>query len=205
MFCNQYDSFVKTLEKRRFLVHSAGDAAEALQIARTLIGGESVGFGGSVTVSDMGLYEALEEAGNGVYWHWRAAPQARAEVTAKAAQADWYVCSTNAITRSGKLVNIDGTGNRVAGMFAGPKKVIVFIGKNKLVEGGLDDAIARIKRVACPANGRRLGLTTPCAITGACTDCASPQRMCKVMSVLEYPPNLLKEMHLVLIDAELGY
>ena len=123
----------------------------------------------------------------------------------RAAHADWFVCSTNAVTRDGRLVNIDGTGNRVAGMFAGPKKVILFIGKNKLVEGGLDEAIARIKRVACPANGRRLNTNTPCALTGECTDCASPRRMCKITSIIEYPPNLLSELHLVLIDEELGY
>ena len=120
-------------------------------------------------------------------------------------KSEGFVCSTNAVTRDGRLVNIDGTGNRVAGMFAGPKKVILFIGKNKLVEGGLDEAIARIKRVACPANGRRLNTNTPCALTGECTDCASPRRMCKITSIIEYPPNLLSELHLVLIDEELGY
>ena len=203
MFCERYDEFVKALEKRRFIVHSAANAAEAKEIGLSLIGDHSVGFGGSVTVTELGLYEALQNNGNAVFWHWKADDRRKAQVGA--AHADWFVCSTNAITRDGRLVNIDGTGNRVAGMFAGPKKVILFIGKNKLVEGGLDDAIARIKREACPPNARRLGLATPCALTGKCVDCASAQRMCKVTSVIEYPPNLLSELHLVLIDENLGY
>ncbi len=203
MFCERYDEFVKTLEKRQFLVHSASNAAEAKKVGLSLIGSGSAGFGGSITVKELGLYEALQENGNAVYWHWKSEELGRAQESA--AHADWFVCSTNAITRDGRLVNIDGTGNRVAGMFAGPKKVILFIGKNKLVEGGLDEAIARIKRVACPANGRRLGTNTPCAVTGECTDCNAPRRMCKVTSVIEYPPNLLSELHLVLIDEELGY
>lgn len=203
MFCERYDEFVKALEKRRFLVHSAATAAEAKELGISLIGGGSVGFGGSVTVTELGLYETLQENGNAVYWHWKSDDPGKAQ--ASAAHADWFVCSTNAVTRDGRLVNIDGTGNRVAGMFAGPKKVILFIGKNKLVEGGLDEAIARIKRVACPANGRRLNTNTPCTLTGECTDCASPRRMCKITSIIEYPPNLLSELHLVLIDEELGY
>lgn len=203
MFCERYDDFVKTLEKRRFLVHSAANAEEAKDIGLSLIGNGSTGFGGSVTVTQIGLYEALQKKGNAVYWHWKSDSPEKAQESA--AHADWFVCSTNAITRDGRLVNIDGTGNRVAGMFAGPKKVILFIGKNKLVEGGIDDAIARIKRVACPANGRRLETGTPCALTGQCTDCSAPRRMCKVTSIIEYPPNLLSELHLVLIDEELGY
>ena len=154
MFCERYNDFVKALEKRRFLVHSAANAEEAKDIGLSLIGNGSTGFGGSVTVTQIGLYEALQKNGNAVYWHWKSDSPEKAQESA--AHADWFVCSTNAITRDGRLVNIDGTGNRVAGMFAGPKKVILFIGKNKLVEGSIDDAIARIKRVACPANGRRL-------------------------------------------------
>ncbi len=203
MFTEHYDEFLKALEKRGYRVHSAKDAAEAKEVGLSLIGSSSVGFGGSMTVKSMGLYEALAEKGNPVYWHWKSEDPQNAQ--ASAAHADWFVASTNAITRDGRLVNIDGTGNRVAGMFAGPKKVILFIGKNKLVEGGVDDAIARIRREACPPNARRLGLGTPCAATGECADCSVAARMCRVTSVIEYPPRMLAELHLILIDEVLGY
>ncbi len=203
MFCENYEAFFASLEKRGFLVHSAANAEEAKKIGLSLIESGSVGFGGSQTVTAMGLYEALEAKGNPVYWHWKSKDPAAAQQSA--AHADWFVCSTNAITRDGRLVNIDGTGNRVAGMFAGPKNVILFVGKNKLVEGGIDDAIARIKREACPPNGKRLGLNTPCAITGKCADCSTPQRMCRVTNIIEYPPRMLSALHIVLIDEVLGY
>ena len=203
MFTEGYEEFVKALEGRGFTVHAAKDGAEAVNIGTALIGSGSVGFGGSVTVKEMGLYEALERNGNATYWHWKAEDQDAAQ--ASAANADWFVASTNAILRDGRLVNIDGTGNRVAGMFAGPKKVILFIGKNKLVEGGIDDAIARIKRDACPPNARRIGLATPCAATDKCHDCTTSHRMCRVTTIIEYPPRMVEEMHLVLIDREMGY
>ena len=103
------------------------------------------------------------------------------------------------------MVNIDGTGNRVASMIIGPEKVMLFIGKNKFVDGGLDDGIARIKRETCPPNARRLKLDKlPCGITGLCADCNNEQRMCRVTTIIEYPTRAIKEFHLVLIDEELG-
>lgn len=205
MFCQQYEKLVQTLEGRGYLVHGAATPGEARQMALALVGkGVRVGLGGSMTLAALGMYEALTEAGNTVYSH-AVTPQAEdPAIFQKENSADWYLCSTNALTRDGKLVNTDGTGNRLAGMFAGPKRVCLIIGKNKLVED-VQASFARIKAVAAPQNARRLHRATPCVADGTCHDCASPQRICRVSSVIEYKPGWLEELHLILVDAELGY
>lgn len=205
MFCSNYEALENALTKRGFIVHSAKDAEEARQLAFSLIKeNESVGFGGSVTVqNDLDLYNRLNGRGNKVYSHWYASDRSKAQDDA--GKADWYLASTNALLSDGRLVNIDGTGNRVASMVIGPEKVMLFIGKNKFVDGGLDDGIARIKRETCPPNARRLKLDKlPCGITGHCADCNNEQRMCRVTTIIEYPTRAIKEFHLVLIDEELG-
>lgn len=204
MFCENYDQFVSLLQKRNYTVHSAGSASEAKEIALSLIGSSSVGCGGSITVHSMGLPDALRAQGCSVYFHWEVPPKERPAIFEKADAADWYLCSSNAITRSGKLINIDGNGNRVADMFFGPKKVLLIIGKNKFAET-IDEGIDHIKTVACPANGKRLSRATPCAMAGRCTDCFSPDRMCNVTTIIEAKPGLIDELHLLLVDEELGY
>lgn len=205
MFCSEYASLEKALTRRGFIVHAAANKAEAVQTALSLINeNASVGFGGSVTVqNDLELYDLLARRGNKVYSHWYAADKETAK--AGAASADWYLASTNALLDDGRLINIDGTGNRVTSMLIGPERVMLFIGKNKYVRGGLDDGIARIKSQACPPNARRLKFNDlPCALTGQCADCSSAERMCRVTTIIEYPTRAIKEFHLVLIDEELG-
>ena len=194
----------QNLEHNGFKVQVFNSAAEAKEAALALIGSGSVGFGGSVTVRDMGLYEQLEEQGNSVYWHWKATPEELSAVFRGAHSADTYICSANAILESGALLNIDGTGNRVANLFYGPKKVIVIAGENKLASD-YNSGIERIKKYACPPNARRLNLKTPCAATGECNDCNVPERMCKVTVLLERPSNAVKDVHVLLVRETLGY
>ncbi len=203
MFCKDFDSFVSTLEQKGYIVHPATNAAQAKEIALSLIGTGSAGFGGSVTVHGLGLSDALRAQGNAVYKHWDT-PEDMKKVFRGAADADFYVCSTNAITLDGTLVNIDGTGNRVSAIIGGPENVIFIIGKNKLVKT-LGAALKRIKTEACPKNARRLSLSTPCPADGICANCDIPQRMCRVTAIIEYPPRMVKAMHLILVDEELGY
>ena len=203
MFCKDFDSFVSTLEHKGYVVHPAENAAQAKEFALSLIGAGSVGFGGSATVHGLGLSDTLRAQGNAVYKHWDT-PEDRKRVFLGAATADFYVCSTNAITLDGTLVNIDGTGNRVAAIIGGPENVIFIIGKNKLVKT-LSAALKRVKTEACPKNARRLNLPTPCAEDGKCSNCDIPQRMCRVTAIIEYPPRMVKAMHLILVDEELGY
>ncbi|MEA5058442.1 MAG: lactate utilization protein [Candidatus Pelethousia sp.] len=204
MFCSDYDTLVQTLQKHGFTVHTAASAEDARTIALTLVGKHSVGLGGSMTLAGLGMYEALCANGNVVFSHSVTPPAEDPYIFTKENSADWYLASSNAITRDGKLVNIDGTGNRVAGMFAGPKQVALIIGKNKLAED-VSAGYQRIKQVVAPKNAKRLNRKTPCAVDGTCHDCNALDRICRVTTVIDYKPGWVKELHLILTDAELGY
>ena len=151
---------------------------------------QSVGWGGSETVKAMGLREAMAAAGK--------------EIRDHETVCDLFLLSANALTADGRIVNIDGRGNRVAASIYGPRQVVFVVGRNKIVEGGIDDAIARIKRCACPPNCRRLGKQTPCALTGKCADCSSPDRICMVTVIHERPARATPTA-VLLIDEDLGY
>ncbi len=165
---------------------------------------ESVGFGGSITVEKLGFYEDLKERGNPVYWHWYASPsESRKEILKAAAAADVYLAGTNAITEEGALVNIDGTGNRISAMLYGHNKVFLVAGTNKIARN-TEEAIIRIKNVACPANAKRLNLDTPCAKTGKCMNCNSADRICMATLIINRQPGG-NPVTVFLIDEDLGY
>ncbi len=192
----------QTLNKRGFQTQVCQTTEEAKAAALALVApGASIGIGGSVTVQELGIYEALEAAGHPIYWHWKSGPS----VLEQARATDVYFSSTNALLSEGTFINIDGNGNRVGAMFSGPKRVVLIVGRNKVVDGGWEAGIARIKEFACPANARRLNLKTPCAATGKCNDCNSPQRMCKVTVKMERPSGLVQDVHVILVDADMGY
>ena len=117
--------------------------------------------------------------------------------------ADFMIASTNAITLDGKLVNLDGMGNRVAAMTFGPRKVILMVGMNK-VSPDLESAMARVKHYASPVNNIRLGLKNPCVETGLCSDCKSPTRICNMWSIIE-GHMIEKRIHVKLIGEYMGY
>ena len=195
---------IYALTRKGFPVHHAKTPADAKAIVMNLIGeADSVGFGGSVTVREMGIYEDLQAMGRHPHWHWKN-DEPKPDVFALAAASDVYLTSSNAITADGCLVNIDGTGNRVGAMIAGPKEVIVVAGANKLVDGNIAQAIARIKAVACPQNARRLGLNTPCGLQGKCDAANCEKGMCNVTSIIERPVGGHK-ITIVLVDEEAGY
>ncbi len=195
---------IYALTRKGFPVHHAKTMEDARAIVLKMIPeGASVGFGGSVTVREMGLYDELKKTGRMTHWHWMN-DEPKPDVFALAAAADVYLTSSNAITADGCLVNIDGTGNRVGAMISGPKEVIVIAGANKIVNGGIPQAIARIKTVACPQNARRLGLNTPCATLDRCDAANCRKSMCNVTSIIERPVGGHK-ITVVLVDEEAGY
>lgn len=200
----EYDALLKNLKGRGFLPQLLPNAAAARDAALAIIGNRSVGFGGSATVRDIGLYEALAAQKNTLYWHWHAPAEDRIAVEREAQAAEAFVSSANAVLTDGRIVNIDGTGNRVAGLIFGPPVVIVIVGRNKIVDGGLDAAMERIRRDSCPENARRLGLHTPCAQTGICADCRTRARMCNVVAIHECPTRVAEEFHVLLVDEPLG-
>jgi hypothetical protein len=116
---------------------------------------------------------------------------------------DVFFSSTNALTLDGKLVNIDGTGNRVASMIFGPGHVVLIVGANKITDD-LQQAMIRAKHLAAPMNAMRLNLKTPCATTGYCSDCNSEDRICKVTTIIEYKPDLTN-FTVILVGEEIGY
>ncbi|MCC5911636.1 MAG: lactate utilization protein [Clostridiaceae bacterium] len=162
-----------------------------------------IGIGGSMTIKEMNLHEALEKDGKNIHWHWLVEPEEREEVRQQAAKAEIYLTSTNALTEAGELINIDGVGNRVSAMYYGPKKVIVVCGINKICSD-LITAMDRIKKQACPPNAKRLGLKTPCAATGACNDCLSEERMCNVTVIINHKP-MAVDLNVYIVGEELGY
>ena len=158
----------KTLEAAGFTVQWFPTAQAAKEALVARFAGKTIGLGGSVTLRDLGLYEALSQRGT-VYWHWQ---QPGPEPLAQAAQAQVYLTSVNALAETGQLVNIDGTGNRIAAMCYGPGTVYVLIGRNKIVSGGYAQAVKRIKEVSCPLNASRFQHQNPCAETGRSTPAA---------------------------------
>ncbi|NLJ98733.1 MAG: LUD domain-containing protein [Tissierellia bacterium] len=162
---------------------------------------KSIAFGGSMTLKEIGLYKDLKDRGNEIYWHWKA-KDGQAELKA-ARDADIYISSTNALTLDGKLVNMDGVGNRVASMFYGHERVYIIVGRNKLTKD-LKEARDRIKNIAGPKNAQRLDVDTPCKFTGKCNDCDSPDRICKV-EVIIHKNTTGPNINIFLVNEDLGY
>ena len=193
-----FETVRNNLEARGFRVSTFATAAEAAAYLDGAIDGVTVGFGGSLTLKEMGLYEKLS-GHNQVIWHWVNGLETRGE----AANTDVYLTSVNGLTEDGQLINIDGAGNRVASTLFGHKKVYFVIGKNKLAPT-YDEALWRARNIAAPKNAQRLGKKTPCAVNAdRCYDCKSPDRICRGLTV-HWGPMMGMEMEVVLVDEELG-
>jgi len=165
----------------------------------------SVGFGGSRTIVDLGLQPAFEEQGKEILNHGMPGLEfaTKMEIMRRQLTCDLFLTSSNAVTLSGWLVNIDGNGNRVAALTFGPHKVIVVAGRNKLVAGDLAAAIHRVKNNAAPPNAKRLNCNTPCAKTGFCADCNSPERICRITHVMDRKPRVA-DIHVLIVNEDLG-
>ncbi len=190
---------IKNLENRGFCTKYFQSADEVSAYLAVEIKGKSVGFGGSVTSRDMGLYELLGKE-NDVYWHW---VEPGAETIARANSAEVYISGANAITEDGEILNIDGTGNRLAAQVYGRKKLYIISGVNKICPD-FNSALERARSVACVKNCERLELNTPCRTDGKCHDCRSADRICNALLVLWAPVRNM-ECEVILIGEELGY
>ncbi len=193
---------IKNLEKNGFAVRYFKTGAEAAEYLLSQLHGRTIGFGGSVTLKQLDLYDRLR-ADNEVYWHSMCRTQ---ETLDRAAQAQVYLTSANAIAGTGEIVNIDGTGNRVASMLYGHEALYIVSGINKITPD-LPSAIDRARNIASPLNARRLGRKTPCALTEPmrCHDCASPDRICCGFCVLARPVFGIGHTEVILIGETLGY
>lgn len=196
---------VDVLKNKHFDAHYAEDLDSAKDIILKLIPkGAIIGLGGSVTINEMGLIDVFS---NGEYNLIDRYNQPTWEDTVDAYRqgllSDYFVCGTNAITRNGELVNIDCSGNRVAAMIFGPKRVIIIAGANKVVNN-LDDAYKRLKNIA-PLNCRRLNHKTPCFETGKCENCNIQSRMCNYTTIIHHGMKFEGRISIVLIADEAGF
>lgn len=197
---------VENLTKRRFTAVYCATAAEAgkyiLEQAATA---KNVGFGGSLSVADLEIAADLAGKGKEILNHGfpDQSPEQKRDIMRRQQTCDLFLTGTNAVTLDGRLVNIDGNGNRVAAMIYGPAKVIVVAGRNKIVEGCVDEAIRRVKEKSAPPNAMRLSKQTPCAATGFCSDCDSPQRICNVTVVIDYKPSQT-DIHVLVVNEDMG-
>ena len=191
----------ENLEKRGFAAVYFPTAREAADYLDGKLDGRTIAFGGSMTVREMGHYERLA-AHNQTFWHWdpeRPAPLADGMGT------EVYITSVNGAAETGELVNIDGTGNRVASTCFGHQELYLILGVNK-VAPDYEGALWRARNIAAPKNAQRLGRKTPCAVKGdRCYDCQSPERICRALTVLWEKPSSFARAEVVLVGEPLGY
>ena len=205
----QYDKagakVAEALNKRYFEAYYCSDRAEALEKILELIPQDHVvSWGGAATVDELGVKEALRQRGQAVIDRETAKDaQERQQMLKQALTCDTFLMGSNAISADGQLVNIDGTGNRVAALCFGPTQVVVVAGMNK-VAGDLDGAMRRAREVAAPMNAQRFPLKTPCVANGLCGDCKGPDSICAqiVTTRLCKPAGRIK---VVLVGEDLGF
>lgn len=193
------------MAKKNMEGYYCATSAEAVKKALSLMPeGSSITWGGSMSVIECGLMDAIHQKNYDLIDRDTAkTPEEAREMYAKQVMADYYLMSTNAITMNGELVNIDGRANRVSCLCWGPQNVIIIAGMNK-VATDVEDAIKRVRNIAAPANTVRLNRNTPCAQTGKCGDCYSPDCICSQVLVTRRSstPNRIK---VILVGEELGY
>ncbi len=195
------ETVVQSLKANNYKVQYFEKSKDAVPAILDMIPAEaSIEMAGSVSVSELGLLDLLRKRGNKGLEPPKPGEFSFEEMRKN--RKDILLVSTNAVTLDGKLVNIDGMGNRVAGMFFGVKKVILLIGANKIVRN-VEEALERVQKIIAPYHAKYIGLSTPCAATGECSDCDSPQRICNITTILsKKPPSV--DFAVVLVGEDLG-
>jgi hypothetical protein len=201
------EKLIKSLEKRRMEGSYASTASQAKdEVVAMIPPGSSVFRCGTMTATYAGLWESIASLPDVNLidpYEPGIPPEEGLERRRQGMSADFMIAGSNAITLDGKLVNLDGMGNRVAAMSFGPKKVILMVGMNK-VAPDLESAMARVKHYAAPINNIRYGMKNPCAETGLCNDCKSPSRICNMWSIIE-GHMIENRIHVKLIGETVGY
>ena len=193
---------IKGLESRNMTGYYAATREEALKKALELIPeGSSVSMGGAMSAHEIGLVEAVKK-GNYNFIDRDAMEDKRAAMLA-AYDADYFLVSANAMTEDGVIVNIDGNANRVSAIAQGPKHVLFIVGMNKICDD-VDGAMKRARNVAAPINAQRFGLSTPCAKTGSCMNCKSPDTICCQFLITRFSRHK-DRIHVILVNDNLGF
>jgi len=208
------------LQKNGYIVEIANNKEEACDsLIRLIPSHYTVGIPGSLTIRNMDIINQLHRQGNQIFDSWegrwsdKGMPEKDGkksfeytlEVMHKQKNCDVFICSTNALTADGKLINLDGNGNRVSSMIFGPKHVILVVGRNKIVQS-VEEGIERCKNVAAP---KRYALKpgtvkSPCVTTGYCISCQMPNKQCRVLTIIEAVPKAINSFSIILVNEELG-
>ena len=200
------ENMIKEMKTNHMTGYHVKNTTELFNILNTLIkDGDSVSVGGSMTLFETGTIDYLRNRTLNFWdrYEENLTPDDITELYFKTFGADVFVTSSNAITETGGLYNVDGRGNRVAAMIYGPKKVVVIVGSNKIVKD-LDGAIERNRRISAPANAKRLNRKTPCAELGYCTSCKSEDKICHAYTYIT--SQMIKDrIHVIIIDEAYGY
>ena len=200
----QAKSIIEKIEKRNMCGYYCATKKECADLVLSMIGeGKSVTWGGSMSLKECDIPALLEKRGDCQIIDREKCAADMKEYYRKAFSADFYLMGTNAITLDGELMNIDGNGNRVASLIFGPEKVIVIAGMNKVV-ANRDEAYNRVRNIASPPNTIRLGKNTPCAATGKCGDCMSPDCICNQI-VITRRSREKERIHVILVGEEIGF
>lgn len=204
------DKLLEALKSNRFDAVFAKNRREALQyVLGRIPSGSIVGAGDSITLKEIGVFEELKRRNFTVYWPFdeTVKKEERRDIARKALLTDVFLSGSNAITMDGKIVNVDASGNRVAGMIFGPKKSIIVVGINKVVKN-LDEALKRIKDVAAPLNAKRIREERkwellPCVKVGRCVECDAENRICNVTTIIEKKPRAI-DISVIIVGESLG-
>lgn len=197
---------IAALEKKRYTVSVFPTPQAAADYLDQAIDRKTVGFGDSKTLKDMGLFDRLATH-NVVYDPNQSSDNDQfLEIAQKTLTTEIFLTSVNAVAETGEMVNLDGTGNRMAGSLFGHRRIYFVIGSNKIVPD-LEEAIWRTRNIAAPQNALRLGLRTPCALKGGnrCYDCMSRDRICNALAIYFRKMNDIEDVEVILIDAEMGF
>jgi L-lactate utilization protein LutB len=197
---------IENLKKHGFDAHFVATQEDARKLILKMVSGfESFGFAGSDTTRALGVIEELKSKGKTIHDHWQQdlSKEEDLDIRLKQGRCDCFLCSANAVSLTGEVVNVDGVGNRTSAMAFGPKKVIIISGMNK-VTPDLESAIKRVQDIAGPMRAKSLDVDTPCAETGLCSDCNSPQRICRITEILHRKP-MLTDVTVILVNQALGF
>lgn len=198
------EQVIKAMESRNMEAYYASSKEDALAKALELIPeGSSVTWGGSMSIKEIGLTQALHEGNYEVYdREMCSTPEEKRQIALKAFDCDFFLSSSNAVSEDGVLVNIDGNANRVAAIAFGPRNVLMIVGMNKVVKTETD-ALSRAKHIAAPINAQRFG-GTPCTVTGECAQCKSPKCICCQTMITRFS-QAPKRIKVILVNDDLGF
>lgn len=200
-FQNTAATIIKNLKKRNMNGYYCTSKEDALKKALEIIPeNSSIGWGGSVTMNQIGLIQALKDGNYDAIDRMQGDPK---EQATRIFNADFFLMSTNAITLDGELINVDGRANRICYLCYGPEHVLIIAGMNKVVPD-VESGIQRVRNMAAPPNTTRLDKNTPCARFGRCMDCLEPDCICN-QTLITRRSGSPERIHVILVGEELGY